>query len=110
MDARVLLALAVFVSSSAVAQLPVRDPFATLSEQPNLPAAAALNVNQAATQGPSLELKAILWGDNPLANISGMIVAPGDKVYNYTVQQLSRKTAVLRSESSSITLVLDEDS
>jgi|GEM_PF-6836259 len=86
----------------------IRDPFIKLSEAPNQPATQPLTVKPLSQQ--KLVLKAILWGKKPLANISGMIVAPGDRVLDFTVQQISRKTALLRKANDSITLVLEEDS
>ena len=110
MDARLNGAIALaFIAGSAFAQQPVRDPFATLSNQPDLPETAALTETAYNGRANSLKLKAILWSSTPLANISGMIVAPGDRVHDYTVQQLSRKTAVLRRAEESILLVLEED-
>lgn len=111
MDARIsgVIAFALF-TGSAFAQDPVRDPFATLSNQPDLPETAALTEAPFDGRADSLKLKAILWSATPLANISGMIVAPGDRVHDYTVLQLSRKTAVLRRADESILLVLEEDS
>lgn len=99
----------IILSGSAFAQQPIRDPFATLSDQPDMPKTAALTQQPFGSRADSLTLKAILWSDQPLANISGMIVAPGDRVHDYTVVQLSHKTAVLRRADESILLVLEED-
>ena len=111
MAAKMYCAIALAImASSASAQEPIRDPFATLSNQPDLPETAALSEAPYNGKADSLKLKAILWSDRPLANISGMIVAPGDRVHDYTVLQLSRKTAVLRRAEESILLVLEEDS
>ena len=111
MDVRIsgFFALA-FIASGVFAQQPTRDPFATLSNQPDVPEAAALTEAPYDGRAESLKLKAILWSSKPLANISGMIVAPGDRVHDYTVSQISRKTAVLRRAEESILLVLEEDS
>lgn len=111
MGARLTAAIVLAIlTNSLAAQSPIRDPFATLSNQPKLPDTAALTKKAFNGRADSLVLRAILWSDRPLANISGMIVAPGDRVHDYTVVQLSRKTAVLRRAEESILLVLEEDS
>ncbi len=105
---RLSASVIVFMLSAASADEAVRDPFATLSDAPTPPEAAPL------LQSPShdfeLKLKAILWSDRPLANIGGMIVAPGDRVHDYTVKRLSRQSALLHSADKTILLVLEKDS
>lgn len=86
----------------------IRDPFATLSNAPAAPKTLALIDTSKTNRAKGLALRAILWGQQPLANISGMIVAEGDRVHDYTVIQLSRKTAVLRQDNDTILLVLEE--
>lgn len=97
-------------SAGCFAQDYIRDPFIKLSEAPNKPVASPLSRSAEILDTGQLQLRAILWSDQPLANISGMIVAPGDRVHEYTVQQLTRKSATLRKADDSILLVLDEDS
>lgn len=115
MDAKLTLACLLTMAASAVALAadPIRDPFATQSEHPNRPTVSPLrspqSVRESTDTAPQLELRAVLWGDKPLANISGMIVAPGDRVHDFVVTELTRGSAVLRYGSQIITLVLAED-
>lgn len=110
MDAKLLLALFVLTFSSGIfATNTVRDPFTTLSNAPAPPQVQPLIRAPSKALYQSPQLKGILWGDRPLANINGMIVASGDKVYDYTVDQIGRTTAVLRRADKTILLVLKED-
>ncbi len=97
-------------SGVALSDNHIRDPFATLANAPDKPETQSLIDIDRPVTTRDLELRAVLWGSHPLANISGMIVAEGDRVHDYTVQQLSRKTAVLRQADKTILLVLEEDS
>ncbi len=110
LPAQLLLVAALLLGAQAAAASDaVRDPFATLSNAPKPPETAPM-IRTPERLYSSFELKAILWGEQPLANISGMIVAPGDRVHDYVVETLSRQSVLLRRADDTIFLVLEKDS
>lgn len=88
----------------------LRDPFLKLSEMPEPPKIKALTLQQTdKVDTNQLKLKAILWGEQPLANISGMIVAPGDKIYGYLLKSITRTHATLSGDGQPVVLTLEKD-
>ena len=113
MAGKTLIALALLATHVAgAADTSVRDPFATLANAPQQPEFAALKASAGETNTPSqapFELRAVLWGENPLANISGMIVAAGDRVNSYTVDRIDQRSVFLRRGNDRVSLTLPKD-
>lgn len=103
MSAVLALALAAGAHAQTQAHVP-RDPFA----RPALPAAAASADPQAA---PALqpELRAILYArTRPLANISGQILAVGERFGDYRVARIRERSVTLVRHGVTSELGLDE--
>ena len=102
----ILLALAAAACASTGAQAQThRDPFA----RPALPAAEAASAEPQAAPALQPQLRAILYDRaHSLANISGQILAVGDRFGDYQVARIRERSVTLVRNGAKSELGLDE--
>ena len=102
------------LGSFASAQTALRDPFErvraeALTEEPTR-AATVIRSDHSTTAvaAPTFTLRAVLFGDAPLANLDGMIVARGDRLMDYTVERIDVDSVTLSKDGHHWTISLEE--